>query len=642
MSSTFDPESFFGPQGPLARSREGFELRTGQKKMAMAVARAWAEGRHLVVEAGTGTGKTLAYLVPALFATEPVILSTGTKALQDQILQRELPAAIHATGMPRDVVLLKGRENYLCRKRLEEFEAAPRLDLAAEIPLYRKIVAWARRTTTGDRAEVEGLPDASPLWSHLDGRAEFCTGGNCPHFGPCFVLQARRRASKAQAVIVNHFLLFADIALRAEGAGKILPDCPLLVLDEAHLAEEAAIQHFGARLSLRMAVELGRDAAEELKRAKTNPFPAQQVEKAARAFFKAIRPREGQGRVGFDAHAARETHSILIGTLEDRLDGLAELLRGPGERGDERALLVNRAQGFRGMLQDLLAGERTGEVATVETQGREGAVLGSWPIDVGPLLEERLAGFRSVIATSATLAVGRKLDRSAARLGIPAADKLIVPSPFDHANQAALYIPREFPEPGAEEFPDRSLREIEELLSISQGRGLVLFASHKALKRAAEHLRDAFPWPVLVQGDGPREQLVKTFREEIHSVLLGTASFRQGIDVPGQALSLVIVDKLPFAVPDDPLIQARAKLLREGGRDPFMEDQLPEAILALRQALGRLIRTRSDRGLLALLDVRVRLRRYGKMVLESLPPWPLLEDLSQARDWFHKIAPGDK
>lgn len=642
MFSGYDPESFFGKAGPLARSRQGFELRAGQRTMALAVARAWEEGRHLVAEAGTGTGKTLAYLVPALFATAPVILSTGTKALQDQILQRELPAAEAATGRKREVVLLKGRENYLCLKRLEEFEASPRLDLAAEIPLYRAIVAWSRETAAGDRAEVAGLPDASPLWSRLDGRAEICTGGNCPHFSRCFVYLARRRAARAQAVIVNHFLLFADIALRADGAGKILPDCPLLVLDEAHLAEEAAIQHFGVRLSLRMAVELGRDAGEELKRQRTNSNASRQVEKAARLFFKAVRPREGQGRVAFEPRGTRETHGSLIEELDQRLEDLGELLRRPGERAEERALLLRRTEGFRALLADLLAGERAGEVATVEAQGREGAVLGSWPIDVGPQLEERLASFRSVVATSATLAVGRNLDRSAARLGIPTAEKLIVPSPFDHRAQAALYIPADFPEPSAAEFPERSLREVEELLAISRGRALVLFASHRALNLAAEKLRDALPWPVLVQGDGPREQLVAAFRAEVHSVLLGTASFRQGIDVPGEALSLVIVDKLPFAVPDDPLVRARARLLQEAGRDPFMEDQLPEAVLALRQALGRLIRRRTDCGLLALLDVRVRRRRYGKVVLDSLPPWTLLEDLSQAREWFRKVVEGDR
>ncbi len=640
MPSPAEVAGLFAPGGPLARSRQSFEHRAGQERMAGAVARAFAEGRHLVVEAGTGTGKTLAYLVPALLADEPVLLSTGTKALQDQLLERELPVARAATGVEREVAVLKGRENYLCLKRLEELTAEPRLDLAAEVPLWPKLTAWAETTPTGDRAELAELPDASPLWSRVDGRAEICTGTKCPRFEGCWVYRARRIAARAQAVVVNHHLLFADLALRRSERGGVLPAAPLAVLDEAHLVEEAAAAHFGQRLTARMASELVRDARCELERAGGRVETTAFVEQAARAFFRAARPPGGgPGRIALDPERARGDLRRLADALLDALEAVRAALEGSGERAEERVLVAARALAQQQALDDLLDLRRPGEVVTVEPQGRDGALLAAWPIDVAPLLDEVLGrGFGSVVATSATLAVAGSLDRARERLGLSDAEGLIVASPFRAREQAALYVPRvDFPAPDDPRYPERSLREIEELVRISRGRALLLFASHRALQRAAERLPKTLDYPVLIQGEAPRERLIERFREQVDSVLLGTASFRQGIDVPGAALSLVVVDKLPFAVPDDPLVAARAAALRERGGDPFAEDQLPEAILALRQALGRLIRSRRDRGLLALLDVRVRTRRYGRAVLDSLPPWTLLDDLDQARTWFRVV-----
>jgi len=640
VPSPAEVAGLFAPGGPLARARERFEHRAGQERMAEAVARAFAEGRHLVVEAGTGTGKTLAYLVPALLAEEPVLLSTGTKALQDQLLERELPIALAATGVPREVAVLKGRENYLCRKRLEELESEPRLDLAAEVPLWPKLVAWSRATGTGDRAELADLPDASPLWSRVDGRAEICTGTKCAHFDSCFVYRARRLAARAQAVVVNHHLLFADLALRRGERGGVLPDAPLVVLDEAHLVEEAAASHFGTRLTARMAADLARDARRELERSGGRAETAALLERAARDFFRAARPPgSARGRVALDPERARGDLRLLADALLDALEASRAALEGPGERAEERTLVAGRALAQQQALDELLDARRPGEVVTVEPQGKDGALIASWPVEVAPLLEQVLGhGFASVVATSATLAVAGALDRARERLGLPDAEGLIVASPFRAKEQAALYVPRDdFPAPDDARFPERSLREIEELVRISRGRALVLFASHRALQRAAERLPKTLDFPVLVQGEAPRERLIERFRDEVHSVLLGTASFRQGIDVPGEALSLVVVDKLPFAVPDDPVVAARAAAIRERGGDPFAEDQLPEAILSLRQALGRLIRSRRDRGLLALLDVRVRTRRYGRAVLASLPPWTLLDDLDQARTWFRVV-----
>lgn len=639
MSERPDLGALFGPGGALARVTGQFEFRAGQRKMAEAVARAFAERRQLVVEAATGTGKTLAYLVPALLADEQVILSTGTKTLQEQIVARELPLAAAAAGVSRDVVVLKGRENYLCRKRLAEFEAEPLLESLAEAPLWEKIVPWARRTTTGDRAEAPGLPDVSPLWNKLDGRADICTGQKCEFYERCFVVLARRRAAQAQVVVVNHHLLFADLALKASGQGRILPDASLLVLDEAHLVEDAAVSHFGTKLSSRMLADLARDVEEELARVGADPLAAKRLARAGKAFFKALRPR-AEGRVAFRSAAFAESSGTLADALVAALDDAAAAVGGPGERTEERILLAGRCAAQRDALSELVGDQPLGRVATAEQQGKDGAVLAAWPVDISSLLEQTFAAaFTAVVATSATLSVAGSLERARFKLGLPAADALLVRSPFDHARQAALYVPREFPEPGHPAFPERCLREIEELLRITEGRALVLFASHRALRRAADQLTSVLPWPVLVQGDAPRERLIEEFRREVHSVLLGAASFRQGIDVPGEALSLVIVDKLPFAVPDDPLVVARAEMIRGRGGDPFDEDQLPEAILALKQGLGRLIRHRTDTGLLALLDVRVRTRRYGATVFASLPPWPVLDDLEQARDWRRRNIP---
>lgn len=628
-------DALFGPGGALAGARPGFEFRGGQQKMAAAVARAFTEGRHLVVEAGTGTGKTLAYLVPALLSEEPVILSTGTKALQEQVIARELPVAVEVTGRERPVAILKGRDNYLCRKRFGELEAAPLFESMADASTWEPLRAWAHETRTGDRAEVPGLPDASALWAQINGRRDVCIGQACPDYERCFVVEARRRAASAHLVVVNHHLLFADLALRKNVSAHILPEAPRLVLDEAHMAEEAAVANFGHRVSGRMLADLAGDAREELLRLGADPGPAAQVQAQARQLFRALRPGR-DGRYEFDPGSAPRDVVAAFDVLAELLAGLADAVAVPGERADERGLLAARCLELREALDDLAGPSRQGRVVTIEAQGTTGALLAAWPVDPAELLAETFAEpFRSIVATSATLSIGNSLERARRSLGLAGAETLIVRSPFDHARQAALYVPRTFPDPAAHGFGDRALQEIEDLLKITDGRALVLFASWRALRHAADRLRDALPWPVLVQGDGPREQLVARFREEVHSVLLGTASFRQGIDIPGEALSLVIVDKLPFAVPDDPLVRARGRLIEERGGNAFQELSLPEAILSLKQALGRLIRTRSDRGLLALLDVRVRTKRYGQTVLASLPPWPLIEDIEQARAWFH-------
>lgn len=629
----------FGENGSLSRGSGRFEHRSDQQEMAQAVAGTLRDGGYLVVEAGTGTGKTLAYLVPALLAEGPVVIATGTKALQDQIVERELPIAMHAIGTTRRVEVLKGRDNYLCRKRLDEASSQPVLDNRFEIPLLESIRRWAAHTSTGDRSEIGDLPDRSALWTRLSAKAETCVGQECAHFQDCHLFMARRRAQSAHIIVTNHHLLFSDLALRRHGYGQVLPYARGVILDEAHLAEDAAAAHFGARLSLRMVVDLARDAETELKRSERKPTHARALEQQARLLFAALRPPAGSvGRVGFEPGRIPDLDS-LVDDMQTAWGQLDQALGGPGDRAEERALLSGRCRQQADVLADLLSGSTDERVVTLEAQGKSGSSIIAWPIEVGPLLEETLAEqYQSVVATSATLSVAGKLDRASASLGIPGATPLILPSPFDHERQAALYIPREFPEPREGLFAARCREEILKLLEITEGRALLLFASYRALESAVASVRGQVDWPVLVQGEAPRERLVERFREETHSVLMGTASFRQGIDVPGDALSLVVVDKLPFAVPDDPVVAARARAIQERGGNPFMEDQLPEAILALKQAFGRLIRARTDRGLLALFDVRVRSRRYGSLVLRSLPPWPIVDDVDAARAWFHRGA----
>lgn len=627
----------FGSTGRLAAGHGRFEHREDQDRMARAVADVLRDGGRLVVEAGTGTGKTLAYLIPTLLAQGPIVIATGTKALQDQIVERELPIAMQATGRKRTVEVLKGRDNYLCRKRLEEAEGQPVLDDRAEVPLMKAVRRWAEQTRTGDRSEITELPDRSPLWSRLNARKEICIGQECPHYQDCHLFVARRRAQLAHVIVTNHHLLFSDLALRREGHGQVLPDARAVILDEAHLAEDAAAAHFGSRISLHMVLELARDASAELAHGEREPGPARQLERDARHVFDLIRPDSAErGRVGFDAERLPDLRR-LADRLRSAWSGLEHALGGPGQRSEERGLLAARCREQLQVFDDLLEGSSGERVVTREAQGRSGAALVAWPIEVGALLEQTLGeGYDAIVATSATLAVAGSLERASVKLGVPDASPLILPSPFDHERQAALYVPRRFPEPRDPSFSERCREEMVRLLEITQGRALLLFASHRSLQAAAEDLRGRLEWPVLVQGEAPREHLVARFREEVHSVLLGTASFRQGIDVPGDALSLVVVDKLPFAVPDDPVVAARGQAIRERGGNPFMEDQLPEAILALKQAFGRLLRARTDRGLLALLDVRVRTKRYGDLVLRSLPPWPLLDDVDATRDWFHR------
>lgn len=622
--------SFFSPDGALSRLHPQYEPRPGQEAMARAVERVLETGGRLLVEAGTGTGKTLAYLVPAVAAGRRVVVSTGTKNLQDQIFEKDIPFLREAAGMRFRAVRMKGRDNYLCRYRFEQFSAQPLLEVREEAPFLPVLRAWSRTTASGDRAEVGGLPDGLRLWRDVNARADTCTGSKCPEYDACYVTRLKREAQEAQIVVVNHHLFFADLAIRS-AYGSVLPDYDTVVFDEAHLLEETATLFFGAQVSSAQVEEVARSAE---RGAGKGGGGAAALREASQAFFGAIRRdlRDLAGRVRFEPPTRGGPELDLEwAALSDALAEVARLASG-NEASESVAV---QADEVREGLEAVLDRGKPDHVYGVESRGRGTIVLSAAPIDVSSLLRERLFdGLHAAILTSATLAVGGRFDFFRSRLGLDEAETAVVDSPFDHARQAVLYLPRRMPEPREREFASRAIAEIRSLLSITEGRAFVLFTSHAALQRARVDLEED-GWSLLVQGDAPKAALVETFRRTDRAVLLGTSSFWHGVDVQGEALSLVIVDKLPFDVPSDPLVAARIERIREAGGNPFAEYQTPLAVLELKQGLGRLLRSRVDRGILAVLDPRITTKAYGKTFLASLPPYRVVRDLEACAAFFH-------
>jgi ATP-dependent DNA helicase DinG len=651
-------DAILGPGGALAQALPGYEHRAEQLTMAHAVELAILDGRALLAEAGTGTGKTLAYLVPALQSGKKVVISTGTKHLQEQIIGKDVPLLSEALGKPVEAVVLKGISNYLCRRKLAE------LGLVAD-PELVQIGNWARRTSTGDRAELAEVPDDSPAWKAVTTTPDARLGPRCEHFERCYVTQARRAAAKAAIVIVNHHLYFADAALRAAYPGAaVLPEHDVVVFDEAHQIEDVATEHFGLVVSsLRLAV-LGRDAHAELTfRARRSgaelrsaALLLQNLEQRAESFFALVRARLGPEDVRtvwpddlFHDPLRREAWFKLDAALDElaahadrRAADLADEAGDEAEAGKIGEALHGIARRARGIRDDLGELADSGPSAArrlvrwTERRGRA-VFLGASPIDVAPLLREHvIKGVATAVFASATLTAGGRFDYARERLGLPLedADEVLVDSPFDYARQAMLYLPRDLPLPGDPGFGEAALRRVRELCAITAGRAFVLFTSHRALKSAAIALRQDFPYPVLVQGEAPRPILVERFRSTPNAVLLATSSFWEGVDVPGDALSLVIIEKLPFAAPDDPITAARTGRLEEAGLDAFGAYQLPRAAIALKQGFGRLIRRKDDRGIVAILDHRIVTRAYGATFLASLPRAARTSALEQVRRWW--------
>jgi ATP-dependent DNA helicase DinG len=635
---------FFAPGGTLARIHGSYEHRGGQQRMAQAVGSALEQGGTLVVEAGTGTGKTLAYLVPVLAAGRRVVISTGTRNLQDQIYTKEIPFLREAAGFEISACVMKGRDNYLCRYRMEEMEREPLLEDAAEAPWVARLAAWSRATASGDRAEVAELPDRLRLWRDVNARADTCTGSRCPEYDRCWLTTVKRRAAESQIVLVNHHLFFADMAVRS-AFGAVLPDYDTVVFDEAHLLEEVATLYFGVQISSAQVEELARDA-EKLAARVGGPSSggggAGALRQASQELFALLRDRlrRETGRARFmPADRGGLDLEAEWAVLSEALDDIARqaTLQPTTEEGAEA--LPGRAETLRDAFDRVLQRDDPAFVYGMELRGRATVVLTASPIDVSELLRERLFGdLHATVLTSATMTVEDRFDFFRSRLGLEEAETMTVESSFDHERQAVLYLPRGMPEPNQREFTARAVEEIAGLLETTAGRAFLLFTSYAAMDRVYDELERVGRWPLFLQGTGSKVALVEKFRSTPNAVLLGTTSFWHGVDVPGEALSLVVIDKLPFDVPSDPLIAARIDRIKSAGGNPFSEYQVPLAVLELKQGLGRLLRGRSDRGILAVLDPRLTSRGYGKTFLRSLPPYRVVREQAAAREFFDAAA----
>lgn len=633
--------------GALAETIPAFAPRPAQQRLAVAVAHAFEQRDVLLAEAGTGTGKTYAYLVPALLSGLKTIISTGTRALQDQLFFRDLPRVRDALGVGLKTALLKGRANYLCKYRLEKAKGEPKFTSREQVVQFQRIVAWGGRTRMGDLAELDALPEDSPLLPLVTSTAENCLGSECPFWSECFVVQARQRAQTADVVVVNHHLLLADLALKQEGFGEILPGAQAFVVDEAHQLPDLAAQFFGEGLGARPLVELARDALGECKDVPgslaTLQDPVRQLEHAARALRAAMDtlPMRGTQRRALQEASVRDAFDALGAALAHMTEALATLRdASPGfdgchARARDFGARLARWLDVSGQHDEMDEGSagNADNVLWFELSPR-GFRLQRTPLDVsGPLREHRERSHAAWIFTSATLAVAGGFDHVATRLGLDAPTTLLEPSPFDWNTQALCYLPQRLPEPMSRDYNAALVDALRPVLEASSGRAFVLFASHRALREAAESLRGG-PWPLFVQGESPRHVLLQRFRESGNGVLLGAASFREGVDVAGAALSVVVIDKLPFAAPDDPVFEARLEAIRRSGGNPFRDEQLPQAVIALKQGVGRLIRTESDRGVLMLCDPRLLGKSYGRVFLDSLPPLPKTRDVADVEAFF--------
>jgi ATP-dependent DNA helicase DinG len=634
-----DLEDLLGSEGPLARNIEGFAPREQQQTLAAAVARALHDMQTLVAEAGTGTGKTFAYLLPALLAGRRVLISTGTKTLQDQLFHRDLPAVRKAIGAPVKTALLKGRSNYLCRHRLVTTAEQGLFDSRERVRELEAVRQWATVTKTGDIGELDVVAENSSLWPQVTSTQDNCLGQECPEFSRCHVLEARRAAQDADVVVVNHHLLLADMVLKEDGFGEILPGVDAVIVDEAHQLPDIATQYFGLSVSTRQLADWIQDLkAEYLRGAADMPELEAQL-KAYESALAALRPllADGMGRQEWDAlpnakrlRAALEQVLAAFEGLKPSLDVLA-----PRSRGLENCR--ERAELMQARLGAFLDDDQRRQVRWVEHFGRHTS-FNLTPLDAAERFAARMQQNPSAwVFLSATLSVGGEFAHYRERLGVAQAEELLLGSPFDFARHALLYLPPRMPATDDPGYTRAVVAAARPVIEASGGRAFMLFTSHRALKEAAELLRGNLDYPLLVQGEMPRRRLLETFRELGNAVLLGTSSFWEGVDVKGPALSVVIIDKLPFASPGDPVLKARLDLMKNEGRNPFMEYQLPQAVIALKQGVGRLIRDSTDKGVMMLCDPRVTGKPYGRVFRDSLPPMKPTRDLEEVTSFLHDV-----
>ena len=661
---------FFASGGVLSRTHPAYEFRRGQLQMAQAVEQALEEKRHLIVEAGTGTGKTLAYLMPVIRSGKRVIISTGTKNLQEQLFYKDVPfleqALYGSSSSGRlSVCYMKGRNNYLCRKKLYDLTDQPVLSGLEEIEQYRAIAAWEKNTATGDRAELAELPEASLLWHKIDARTDACIGQKCSEFERCFITEMRRRAMESDIVIVNHHLFFADLAIKLQADGVpdagILPEAAAVVFDEAHELEDVAGNYFGISVSNLRVEDLARDIEGSLQH---NHMMSASLSGAiaslrdrSQFFFSLLPP--GDGRFAFESRREfLEENGDEYSGLNQAITRIAGELEGLAQKPEEVFNFARRAQEIQVQLSYALESEDPNTVFWIErrgtrgaresrsygkatsssdatTRGRQNVFVQATPIHVGPILRECLwSKLDSAVLTSATLAVGKGFDYIRQRLGLEHAREVVLPSHFDYQSQAVLYVPPDLPDPRTPQFTAEASDRIRKLLEITRGRAFVLFTSYAQMNDVYHRLLGVIDFPMLRQGDAPKSALLEEFRLTPNAVLFATSSFWQGVDVQGDQLSCVIIDRLPFAVPSDPVVASRVKAIDAAGGNAFFDYQVPSAVITLKQGFGRLIRSLHDRGLLVLLDNRILKKQYGRVFVDSLPNYRRTTDIRVVEQFF--------